>query len=223
MGNVPTNYKIKSNTAPDGTEIDEEKNLGRWINRQRSLYQCGRLKKDRQNELEKIGLKWSVLSTSTWENMYEALCNYVSKWKSNNIEQPNNNTNHNYIPCWDGNVPANYKTDDVPPKNLGRWVNRQRLAFSQNRLCNDHKDKLLSIGLKLDIFNEKKSLSSSNHNNIQQQQQQESLDNDNNLDHYNNVIIDNINSSCQNIISSDESQKKNNLHNEFCLTTTTTS
>jgi len=27
-GNVPTNYKIKSNTAPDGTEIDEEKNLG---------------------------------------------------------------------------------------------------------------------------------------------------------------------------------------------------
>jgi len=108
-------------------------------------------------------------------------------------------------------------------------VNRQRLAFSQNRLCNDHKDKLLSIGLKLDIFNEKKSLSS-NHNNMQQQiqqqqqqqQQLQSLDNDNNLDHYNNVIIDNISSSCQNIISSDESQKKN-LHNEFCLTTTTTS
>merc|ERR1719469_842362 len=90
-GNVPTNYKIKSNTAPDGTEIDEEKNLGRWINRQRSLYQYGRLKKDRQQELERIGLKWSVLSTSTWENMFEALCHYVTTRKTN-IE-PNNNNN----------------------------------------------------------------------------------------------------------------------------------
>lgn len=47
-GNVPTNYRIKSNIAADGTEIDEEKNLGRWINRQRSLFQGGRLKKERQ-------------------------------------------------------------------------------------------------------------------------------------------------------------------------------
>ena len=45
-GNVPTNYKIKS--APDGTVYDEEKNLGRWINRQRSLFQANRLRKDRQ-------------------------------------------------------------------------------------------------------------------------------------------------------------------------------
>jgi len=47
-GNVPTNYRIKGNTAPDGTEIDEDKNLGRWINRQRSLFQAGKLKKHRQ-------------------------------------------------------------------------------------------------------------------------------------------------------------------------------
>jgi len=55
-GNVPTNYKIKNSYQ------DEEKNLGRWINRQRSLYQCGRLREDRQFKLEQIGLKWSVLS-----------------------------------------------------------------------------------------------------------------------------------------------------------------
>eukprot|EP00978_Attheya_sp_CCMP212_P041131 scaffold232018_cov45-Attheya_sp.AAC.1 len=43
-GNVPTNYRIKGNTADDGTEIDKEKNLGRWINRQRCLFQGGKLK-----------------------------------------------------------------------------------------------------------------------------------------------------------------------------------
>jgi len=75
-GNVPTNYKIKSNMAADGSEMDEEKNLGRWVNRQRSLYHAGRLKKDRQKELEAIGLKWSVLATASWEVMFEGLCEY---------------------------------------------------------------------------------------------------------------------------------------------------
>jgi len=45
-GNVPTNYRIKGNG--DGDDEDEEKNLGRWINRQRSLYQAGKLKRERQ-------------------------------------------------------------------------------------------------------------------------------------------------------------------------------
>ena len=43
-GNVPTNYKIKSN-IPAYSADDEEKNLGRWVNRQRSLFQAGKLKK----------------------------------------------------------------------------------------------------------------------------------------------------------------------------------
>ncbi len=50
--NVPTNYKIKEfycKTFPD----DKEKNLGCWVNRQRSLFQAGKLKKDCQQDLEK--------------------------------------------------------------------------------------------------------------------------------------------------------------------------
>lgn len=31
---------------------DEDKNLGRWVNRQRSLYQAGKLREDRQ----KVGM-----------------------------------------------------------------------------------------------------------------------------------------------------------------------
>jgi hypothetical protein len=77
--------------------------LGRWVNRQRSLYQAGKLRKDRQlvciswecttvacrfgtdpvssfvmgQALEKVGLKWSMLATTSWESMFDTLCDYV--------------------------------------------------------------------------------------------------------------------------------------------------
>ena len=44
---VPTNYRIKT-TRNGGKMNDEDKNLGRWVNRQRSLYQDGKLRSDRQ-------------------------------------------------------------------------------------------------------------------------------------------------------------------------------
>lgn len=102
-GNVPTNYRIKAN----GSDFDEDKNLGRWINRQRSLYQAGKLKKERQEELERIGLRWSVLSTTSWDVMYEALLEYAEDRRTENPESG-----------WDGNVPANFKTDDNPRRAL---------------------------------------------------------------------------------------------------------
>lgn len=147
-GNVPTNYRIKSNIADDGSEIDEEKNLGRWINRQRSLYQGGRLKKERQLELEKIGLKWSVLSTTSWETMYNALCKYAKKKRDAD-------------PCrrWDGNCPANYKTEDQ--KSLGRWVNRQRSAYAKRKLKSEWVEKLNAIGLKWSVHERKNTNSNS--------------------------------------------------------------
>lgn len=140
-GNVPTNYKIKGNVNPDSSEVDEDKNLGRWINRQRCLYQSGKLKKDRQKKLEAIGLKWSVLSTSSWEAMFDALSAFA---KSKRDADPNG--------VWDGNVPVNFKTDETPPKSLGRWVNRQRSAYSKNDLSQEYIAKLESVGLKWSVF-----------------------------------------------------------------------
>lgn len=140
-GNVPTNYKIKSNTAADGSEIDEDKNLGRWINRQRSLFQAGKLKKERREELERIGLKWAVLSTSSWLAMYDSLCKYVETQKKLSKDA-----------TWDGNVPANQETDDDPPKRLGRWVNRQRSAYANKKLKKEFADKLETLGLKWTAF-----------------------------------------------------------------------
>lgn len=133
-GNVPTNYKIKSNTT---AAEDEEKNLGRWINRQRSLFQAGKLKKERQLDLEGVGLKWSVLLTTSWTAMYDGLGAFADarrKQSANGV--------------WDGNVPPNYKTSTNPPLSLGRWVNRQRSAYAKGQLKEDQVQKLEILGLK---------------------------------------------------------------------------
>lgn len=136
-GNVPTNYKIKSNTPPTSGGIeDEEKNLGRWVNRQRSLFQAGKLKKDRQRDLERIGLKWSVLLTTSWASMYDSLREYADEKQK---QSPHG---------WDGNVPANFKTRSNPPLSLGRWVNRQRSAYAKGRLKDEYVKKLEAVGLK---------------------------------------------------------------------------
>jgi Helicase associated domain. len=118
-------------------EGDDDKNLGRWINRQRSLYQAGKLKDDRRKQLEEVGLKWAVLSTTSWQTMYDALCEYASSKRSSDKHG-----------LWDGNVPASYETDEKPPKKLGRWVNRQRSAYANKKLKKEFVEKLEKAGLK---------------------------------------------------------------------------
>eukprot|EP00934_Nitzschia_sp_Nitz4_P008155 Nitzschia sp. Nitz4//scaffold41_size133979//117900//120962//NITZ4_003371-RA/size133979-processed-gene-0.93-mRNA-1//-1//CDS//3329551542//8145//frame0 len=133
-GNVPTNYQVKTK-AGAAAKDDEDKNLGRWVNRQRSLYQAGKLRHDRQKALEKVGLKWSMLATTSWDSMFETLCEYVTSKTKDGAS-------------WDGNVPANYRTTDDPPRALGRWINRQRSAYGKNRLKEEYIQKLNEIGLK---------------------------------------------------------------------------
>ena len=141
LDSVPTNYRIKvtrDKSKPFVKDDDEDKNLGRWVNRQRSMFQAGKLRKDRQLALEKIGLKWSMLATTSWESMFETLCQYIEgKKKGGNV--------------WDGNVPANYRTEDVPPRALGRWINRQRSAYGKSKLKPEYVTKLNEIGLKWSI------------------------------------------------------------------------
>ena len=135
-GNVPTNYQIK--TKGNGRFAGEDKNLGRWVNRQRNLYQTGKLRKDRQKDLEKIGLKWSVLSTNSWESMYDTLVEYAEAKKK-------------ATGSWDGNVPANYSTEHNPPRRLGRWINRQRSSYASNTMKPEYVEKLNQLGLKWSV------------------------------------------------------------------------
>lgn len=135
-GNVPTNYQIKA--RPDGQFAGEDRNLGRWVNRQRSLFQAGKLRKDRKESLEQLGLKWSMLDSTTWEAMFDNLLVYIKEKKRTTGE-------------WDGNVPANYKTPDDPPRALGRWINRQRSAHVKRKLKREHVEKLSAVGLKWSV------------------------------------------------------------------------
>lgn len=54
-----------------------------------------------------------------------------------------------------GNVPANYRTNDKPPRSLGRWINRQRSAYTKNKLKKEYVDKLNSLGLRWTIHERK--------------------------------------------------------------------
>ncbi|KAL7449002.1 hypothetical protein ACHAWC_001111 [Mediolabrus comicus] len=132
-GNVPTNYKIRSTT--DG----EEKKLGRWINRQRSLFQAGKLKQERQMDLEKIGLKWLVSLHISWSTMYDELCAFAEARR----EQSANGN-------WDGQGPSNHKS------SLGGWVKRQRSAYAKGQLKEDQVQKLEIIGFKWKRTSKKK-------------------------------------------------------------------
>jgi hypothetical protein len=50
-----------------------------------------------------------------------------------------------------GNVPANYRTNDNPPRALGRWINRQRSAYGKDKLKSEYIEKLNKIGLKWSV------------------------------------------------------------------------
>lgn len=95
-------------------------------------------------ELEKIGLRWSVLATVSWDDMYSSLCAYAAKRRAANPRGE-----------WDGNVPANHKTNDEPPRSLGRWVNRQRCSFAKKKLKPELTAKLEQLGLRWSVHEKK--------------------------------------------------------------------
>jgi hypothetical protein len=57
---------------------------------------------------------------------------------------------------WDGNVPASCRVESKPPVNLGRWVNRQRCAYSKGRLRPEFVVKLERTGLKWSVNDQKR-------------------------------------------------------------------
>jgi len=81
----------------------------------------GRLREGHQSRLERLGLEWSMLSTTSWDAVSETLCSHVADAKKNGDG-------------WDGDVPANFKTNDDPPRALGQWTDRQRSAFTKKKL-----------------------------------------------------------------------------------------
>jgi hypothetical protein len=106
-----------------------------------------------------------MLATTSWESMYDTLVDYVEEKVRKSSERLLSYLNASrYLSVgiwpssqkkegvnWDGNVPANYKTNDNPPRALGRWINRQRSAHVKKKLKKEYVDKLSDIGLKWSV------------------------------------------------------------------------
>jgi hypothetical protein len=143
-----------------------------------------------------VGLKWSMLATTSWESMYETLFEYVDAKVRRSVGASRHGSIFSFISLtlllpslrqnkdsaeWDGkyfgkmellgentrkktdfllvvltrtntgNVPANYRRNDNPPRALGRWINCQHSAYGKDKLKTEYIEKLNKIGLKWSV------------------------------------------------------------------------
>ncbi len=99
--------------------------------------QENKLKQERVDKLEKVGLKWYLADYGAqWNMMYGALCRYAQAKR----DQDKNGR-------WDGHISTKYETDDEPALKLGVWINNQRTLYKNNKISQERLDKLEKLGL----------------------------------------------------------------------------
>ena len=96
--------------------------LGNWINHQRKANKMNKISDERKAKLDSIGFAWEA-SEQTWTEMFEKLKEYKQQ----------------HGDCL---VPKVYKIDPA----LGNWVGHQRKANKMNKISDERKAKLDSIG-----------------------------------------------------------------------------
>ena len=129
-----TQYKDKNGhcNVPH-KHVEDDKNIGYWLDTQRQAKKKQTLNNERKRRLEDIGVKWELISTKSWEDMFVLLTQY----KDNNGH------------C---NVPHKHVEDD---KNLGRWLATQRQAKKKQTLNNERKRQLEDLGVKWQLTSTK--------------------------------------------------------------------
>jgi len=123
--NAPANERV---ILEDGTE----QNLGQWLRRQRTLYNRGKLRTDRQNRLQILvdagKLSWDIIHVDAWEQQYEALLAWSEKHDG------------------DCNIPRDDVTlEDGREMILGAWLCRQRVLYKQGELSPEREYRLQSL------------------------------------------------------------------------------
>ena len=108
---------IKTNTVFENIKI------GDWLNNQKSLYRRGRLKEDRFNKLNDLGIKWNF--TKTWDESYQLLLDFYYKY--GHIKLP-------YL----------YKTSDG--YGLYDWLKYQKTEYRNGNLDDKQIRKLTDLG-----------------------------------------------------------------------------
>lgn len=117
---------------------EDGENIGTWLGYQRSLYKDGTLQADKRDKLETLGVLWDLGSSKQqkqWESMLASLVEY------------RNQEGDCFVPHRHLVVPGN--------KNLGNWLNRQRLLMARGDLKLSRQEKLEEVGVVWDVQSEK--------------------------------------------------------------------
>ena len=116
---------------PKYAESYKGKNIGRWIQSQRSNNNIGNLSKERKEKLESIGIYFDNIFDKEWNENFNLLKEFIEIF--NRLPKSN----------------ESYKG-----KNIGTWHNAQKRTFNTNKLSDERKQKLESIGIHFGNIND---------------------------------------------------------------------
>jgi hypothetical protein len=108
---------------------EDGSNLGTWFGTQRVAKRKGKLRADRERDLEGLGIVWDP-SDAQWEANFDLLKTYLLR------------EGH----C---NVPQRHIEDRV---NLGTWLNVNRQAQKKGKMTADHERRLEDLGIAWDLL-----------------------------------------------------------------------
>ena len=112
------------------THIVDEKNLGKWVNTQRTSKNRGTLDIMRQTRLEEIDFNWAVARANIWEDYLSLL--EIFKQKEGHC-----------------NVPIIHKVDGL---HLGHWLNKQKQNWRKGKLNDTREKKLYDLGVVMNSY-----------------------------------------------------------------------
>ena len=134
-GNLEISKKFKT---LNGTDEDENGyNLGGWLLSQRQMYKKSKLSKEREELLEKIGMRFETRDNDeVWNQMYMLAELYFKEY--GNLE-----------------IPYKFKTlngtdEDENGYNLGVWLVRQRQMHKISKLSKEREKLLEKIGMRFE-------------------------------------------------------------------------
>ena len=133
MFNLLEQYKEREGDCDVPRNHKEDgKNLGEWLSTRRMDKKKGRLDAEKEKEMEERGVVWDIYSKQ-WQDFFTLLVQYKKKVGN----------------C---NVPRDHKEDE---KNLGSWLNTQRLDKKKGRLDAKRESGLDEIGVVWDVLSQK--------------------------------------------------------------------
>jgi superfamily II DNA or RNA helicase len=115
-------YKDRHGDCNVPYDWSENKQLAKWVGRQRGFYRKEKLDKDRIKRLEEIGFVWNPID-SQWKEMFIVLTEYKKKFGN----------------C---NVPSQWPEN----KQLATWASTQRGDYQKGKLSEDRIKRLDGIG-----------------------------------------------------------------------------